>query len=79
MNNTAGIGKTCFVNNSVDYIDIKDIPPNIAEELDRLHDLIKSNGGTSNREIREWAQSKVDNIHKMLFTSAFIIKEGFDA
>lgn len=50
---------------------IKDLPPNIEKELDRLHETIREY--YTDVELRNWAKNKIDNIHKAFFGSRSIV------
>lgn len=52
---------------------IVDIPPNIADELERLHKLMDE---SPLKDQRDWAMEKIDKIHRIFFESSFTIGAG---
>lgn len=57
-----------------EFLEIKDIPPRIAEELERLHTMVQGPSAHYDREEKKWAKDKIDQIHKIFFMGAIYIE-----
>lgn len=58
------------------FLQIKDIPPNIAEELERLHNIVQGPQAHFDRDEKKWAKDKIDQIHKLFFMGAVFIPQN---
>ena len=64
------------INEKIEHMKAQDIPPNVAEELKRLHArLSELNTGTVHDDQRKWVTDKIDNIHKLLFAEPMIVRD----
>lgn len=61
-----------MINESIEMVPIKDIPENIADELERLHHVLSLD---ESAELKTWAKEKIDNIHVLFFMARVTIKE----
>lgn len=52
--------------NTFETIPIKDIPDNFAEELKRMHEILKGGLAQFDRDQKLWAQKRIDIIHQVV-------------
>ncbi len=69
-------GSSVMPPGSINPINISkiDISSELGEELERMHDIINKNGGSANKEMRQWAMDKIEIIYNALFTARWVAK-----
>lgn len=57
---------------------MKDFPPEVANELQRLHDIVQGPSAHFDRDQKEWAKKKIDTIHGVFFSIPPVIVGDFE-
>lgn len=57
---------------------MKDFPPEVANELQRLHDIVQGPPVHFDRDEKKWAKDKIDNIHNVYFNTPPLITQNFE-
>lgn len=59
--------------NHVEFVEPRDIPERVSDELERLHQIVSNVDGHWADSHVDWAVEKIDQIHKVFFCQSFTV------